>query len=265
MDWRLPLSSDICAQSLWSSCWMGFIPFFFFFFFPSPTGTVVVIFSLSPCQDDECYEQSADVRSQLRFFEQLERIEKQRKDEQEREILLKAAKVSYCHLTIVLRVCVCVCVWQTVCYVPMQQCVFLCTTLCIWVHAAPAPALTDELECDTSGWSDLRVSSQAPGPGAPLSWLFLPGHGEEGWGWEGGGFRPRTLLNPHAPCSPHTHTHTHTYPRVQAAKHPSITSLDSSGETENHFSNRTTDFSEWQKEKWFFYQSTHQSILPEFT
>ncbi|XP_078139379.1 transcription initiation factor TFIID subunit 4 [Centroberyx gerrardi] len=47
---------------------------------------------LDSCKDDECYEQSADVRSQLRFFEQLERIEKQRKDEQEREILLKAAK-----------------------------------------------------------------------------------------------------------------------------------------------------------------------------
>uniref|UniRef100_A0A8C2WHG7 Transcription initiation factor TFIID component TAF4 C-terminal domain-containing protein n=1 Tax=Cyclopterus lumpus TaxID=8103 RepID=A0A8C2WHG7_CYCLU len=46
---------------------------------------------LDSCKD-ECYEQSADVRSQLRFFEQLERMEKQRKDEQEREILLKAAK-----------------------------------------------------------------------------------------------------------------------------------------------------------------------------
>lgn len=44
-------------------------------------------------QDEEHYEQSSDVRSQLRFFEQLERMEKQRKDEQEREILLKAAKV----------------------------------------------------------------------------------------------------------------------------------------------------------------------------
>ncbi|KAK2880665.1 transcription initiation factor TFIID subunit 4-like [Channa argus] len=41
---------------------------------------------------EEHYEQTSDVRSQLRFFEQLERIEKQRKDEQEREILLKAAK-----------------------------------------------------------------------------------------------------------------------------------------------------------------------------
>ncbi|NXA73407.1 TAF4 factor, partial [Thryothorus ludovicianus] len=43
-------------------------------------------------QDDEWYEQATDVRSQLKFFEQLERLEKQRKDEQEREILLKAAK-----------------------------------------------------------------------------------------------------------------------------------------------------------------------------
>ncbi|KAJ0056239.1 hypothetical protein NL108_004524 [Boleophthalmus pectinirostris] len=47
---------------------------------------------LDSCKEDESYEQTADVRSQLRFFEQLERIEKQRKDEQEREILLKAAK-----------------------------------------------------------------------------------------------------------------------------------------------------------------------------
>lgn len=49
------------------------------------------LFSL--IQDEEHYEQTSDVRSQLRFFEQLERMEKQRKDEQEREILLKAAKV----------------------------------------------------------------------------------------------------------------------------------------------------------------------------
>ncbi|XP_061578258.1 transcription initiation factor TFIID subunit 4-like isoform X2 [Cololabis saira] len=43
-------------------------------------------------KDEEYYEQTSDVRTQLRFFEQLERMEKQRKDEQEREILLKAAK-----------------------------------------------------------------------------------------------------------------------------------------------------------------------------
>ncbi|KAM3842681.1 uncharacterized protein ACN63O_022149 [Diretmus argenteus] len=44
-------------------------------------------------KDEDVYEQSSDVRSQLRFFETLERMEKQRKDEQEREILLKAAKL----------------------------------------------------------------------------------------------------------------------------------------------------------------------------
>ncbi|XP_069495476.1 transcription initiation factor TFIID subunit 4-like isoform X3 [Ambystoma mexicanum] len=38
------------------------------------------------------YNQATDVRSQLKFFEQLERLEKQRKDEEEREVLLKAAK-----------------------------------------------------------------------------------------------------------------------------------------------------------------------------
>lgn len=51
------------------------------------------MFLFSLIQDEEHYEQTSDVRSQLRFFEQLERMEKQRKDEQEREILLKAAKV----------------------------------------------------------------------------------------------------------------------------------------------------------------------------
>ncbi|XP_068179020.1 transcription initiation factor TFIID subunit 4-like isoform X1 [Antennarius striatus] len=54
--------------------------------------SIIAQHRLDSCKDDECYEQSADVRSQLRFFEQMERIEKQRKDEQEREILLKAAK-----------------------------------------------------------------------------------------------------------------------------------------------------------------------------
>ncbi|XP_067105625.1 transcription initiation factor TFIID subunit 4-like [Osmerus mordax] len=47
---------------------------------------------LDACKDDDWYEQSGEVRSQLKFFEHLERMEKQRKDEQEREILLKAAK-----------------------------------------------------------------------------------------------------------------------------------------------------------------------------
>ena len=45
-------------------------------------------------QDEERYEQASDVRTQLKFFEQLERLEKQRKDDEEREILLKVAKVS---------------------------------------------------------------------------------------------------------------------------------------------------------------------------
>lgn len=45
-------------------------------------------------QEDERYEQVNDVRTQLKFFEQLDQMEKQRKEEQEREILLKAAKVT---------------------------------------------------------------------------------------------------------------------------------------------------------------------------
>ncbi|XP_072571829.1 transcription initiation factor TFIID subunit 4 isoform X2 [Paramormyrops kingsleyae] len=43
-------------------------------------------------KDDSRYEQISDVRSQLKFFEQLDQMEKQRKEEQEREILMKAAK-----------------------------------------------------------------------------------------------------------------------------------------------------------------------------
>ncbi|KAM9409490.1 transcription initiation factor TFIID subunit 4 isoform 2-T3 [Pholidichthys leucotaenia] len=43
-------------------------------------------------KEDDNYEQSRDVRAQLKFFEQLDQLEKQRKEEQEREILLKAAK-----------------------------------------------------------------------------------------------------------------------------------------------------------------------------
>ncbi|XP_061113508.1 transcription initiation factor TFIID subunit 4-like isoform X2 [Conger conger] len=43
-------------------------------------------------KEDSRYEQVDDVRSQLKFFEQLDQMEKQRKEEQEREILMKAAK-----------------------------------------------------------------------------------------------------------------------------------------------------------------------------
>ncbi|KAG9353202.1 hypothetical protein JZ751_017778 [Albula glossodonta] len=43
-------------------------------------------------KEDSRYEQVSDVRSQLKFFEQLDHMEKQRKEEQEREILMKAAK-----------------------------------------------------------------------------------------------------------------------------------------------------------------------------
>ncbi|XP_034445561.1 transcription initiation factor TFIID subunit 4-like [Hippoglossus hippoglossus] len=43
-------------------------------------------------KEDERHVQVSDVRTQLRYFEQLDQVEKQRKEEQEREILLKAAK-----------------------------------------------------------------------------------------------------------------------------------------------------------------------------
>ncbi|TSY83938.1 Transcription initiation factor TFIID subunit 4 [Bagarius yarrelli] len=43
-------------------------------------------------KEDARFEQVSDVRAQLKFFEQLDQLEKQRKEEQEREILMKAAK-----------------------------------------------------------------------------------------------------------------------------------------------------------------------------
>ncbi|XP_062252417.1 transcription initiation factor TFIID subunit 4-like isoform X2 [Platichthys flesus] len=43
-------------------------------------------------KEDDKHEQNSDVRAQLRFFHQLDHLEKQRKEGQEREILLKAAK-----------------------------------------------------------------------------------------------------------------------------------------------------------------------------
>ncbi|XP_076851739.1 LOW QUALITY PROTEIN: transcription initiation factor TFIID subunit 4-like [Brachyhypopomus gauderio] len=43
-------------------------------------------------KEDGRFEQVTDVRTQLKFFEQLDQLEKQRKEEQEREILMKAAK-----------------------------------------------------------------------------------------------------------------------------------------------------------------------------
>ncbi|KAG5281870.1 hypothetical protein AALO_G00049720 [Alosa alosa] len=43
-------------------------------------------------KEEERHDQVSDVRTQLKFFEQLDQMEKQRKEEQEREILMKAAK-----------------------------------------------------------------------------------------------------------------------------------------------------------------------------
>uniref|UniRef100_A0AAR2JS62 TAFH domain-containing protein n=1 Tax=Pygocentrus nattereri TaxID=42514 RepID=A0AAR2JS62_PYGNA len=45
-----------------------------------------------PYKEDERHEQISDVRAQLKFFDQLDQMEKQKKEEQEREILMKAAK-----------------------------------------------------------------------------------------------------------------------------------------------------------------------------
>lgn len=54
--------------------------------------TYVAQQKVGPFKEEDNYEQTSDVRSQLKFFEQLDLLEKQKKEEQEREILLKAAK-----------------------------------------------------------------------------------------------------------------------------------------------------------------------------
>lgn len=59
-----------------------------------PSLTLLMKIFITFFQDDERYEHVSDVRAQLKFFEQLDQIEKQRKDEQEREILMRAAKAS---------------------------------------------------------------------------------------------------------------------------------------------------------------------------
>ena len=56
---------------------------------------LIYLSSLSAPKEDERYDQVSDVRTQLKFFEQLDQMEKQRKEEQEREILMKAAKVTW--------------------------------------------------------------------------------------------------------------------------------------------------------------------------
>lgn len=55
-------------------------------------------FIVAYLQEDDYHKQDSDVRAQLKFFEQLDQLEKQRKEEQEREILLKAAKVQRNHI-----------------------------------------------------------------------------------------------------------------------------------------------------------------------
>lgn len=47
-------------------------------------------------QGSENYILSTDTRSQLKFLEKLDQLEKQRKDLEEREMLLRAAKVKHC-------------------------------------------------------------------------------------------------------------------------------------------------------------------------
>ncbi|KAJ8042302.1 Transcription initiation factor TFIID subunit 4 [Holothuria leucospilota] len=54
--------------------------------------SVIAQHRLEIYRDDPKYETISDVRSQLKFFEQLDAMERKRRDEQEREMLLRAAK-----------------------------------------------------------------------------------------------------------------------------------------------------------------------------
>ena len=44
-------------------------------------------------QDDPTYQTSSDVKSQLRVFEQIDEIERRKREAREREVLIRAAKV----------------------------------------------------------------------------------------------------------------------------------------------------------------------------
>ncbi|XP_078071734.1 transcription initiation factor TFIID subunit 4-like isoform X2 [Mustelus asterias] len=54
--------------------------------------TMIARHRMTTYKDDDRYSLLNDTRSQLKFFEQLDRLEKQRKDEDEREALLRLAK-----------------------------------------------------------------------------------------------------------------------------------------------------------------------------
>ena len=48
-------------------------------------------------QEDIHHEACSDVKNQLKFLQELNQIEKRKHDEEEREILLKVAKVTNCY------------------------------------------------------------------------------------------------------------------------------------------------------------------------
>ena len=46
-------------------------------------------------QDDPMYEVGLDIRSQLRVFEQIDEVERKKRDARERDILMRAARVRH--------------------------------------------------------------------------------------------------------------------------------------------------------------------------
>lgn len=57
-----------------------------------PSRWLIISFSHWKPQVDPRYEVTQDVRAQLKFLEELDRVERRRHEEQERELLLRAAK-----------------------------------------------------------------------------------------------------------------------------------------------------------------------------
>ena len=61
------------------------------------------ICSLTLFQDDPMYEVGLDIRSQLRVFEQIDEVERKKRDARERDILMRAVRVSHFELKVLVR------------------------------------------------------------------------------------------------------------------------------------------------------------------